>query len=178
MTVSGRTDSPPGQPAFGAVGGIRIDALDRQLIETLQENGRGSFRQIAERLRVAEGTIRARYRRLANANVLQVTAITNPLTLGFGAMAMVGVRTSGSPKDVADLFGEWQEASYVVVTFGHYELLVEVVCVNNAHLYAVIDRMRRTEGVLSVEPFIYHELTKQLYNWGARSEDGDGPNSG
>jgi Lrp/AsnC family transcriptional regulator for asnA, asnC and gidA len=161
------------EPRYGAVAGMRIDALDRQLIETLQENGRESFRQVAERLHVAEGTVRARYRRLASANVVQVTAITNPLKLGFDAMAMIGVRTAGPAKQVAEVLGEWPEASYVVVTFGHFDLLVELVCVDNAHLHDVIDRIRRVEAVTSAEAFIYYELTKQMYNWGARpAQDG------
>jgi Lrp/AsnC family transcriptional regulator for asnA, asnC and gidA len=178
-----KTDETPPQPAengpaaplrYGAIAGTRIDALDRQLIETLQENGRESFRQVAERLHVAEGTIRSRYRRLAAANVVQVTAITNPLKLGFEAMAMVGVRTAGPARQVAEVIGEWPEASYVVVTFGHFDLLVELVCLDNAHLHDVIDRIRRIEAVTTAEAFIYHELTKQMYNWGARpSEGGD-----
>src|SRR3954470_18232152 len=68
----------------GPVGrGRGIDALDRRIIEALQANGRESFRRIAGELGVSEATVRARYARLSEANVLQVVGVTNPLGLGF-----------------------------------------------------------------------------------------------
>src|SRR5204863_4736480 len=100
----------------GAVGrGRGIDPLDRRIIEALQANGRESFRRIAGELGVSEATVRARYARLSDANVLHVVGVTNPLGLGFEAMAMVGIRTAGSPEPVADEIARWREADYVGV---------------------------------------------------------------
>ena len=73
----------------------RIDAIDKGIIEALQRDGREPFRRIAVNLGVSEATIRARYRRLRDDNILQVTGVTNPLGLGFEAQAMVGIRTAG-----------------------------------------------------------------------------------
>ena len=70
-----------------------IDAVDRRIIEALQENGRESFRRIAAGLGVSEATVRARYARLCRENILQVTGVTNQLGLGFEG-AMVGIRTA------------------------------------------------------------------------------------
>ena len=84
----------------------RVDDLDRKIIEALQENGRESFRRIAARLGVSEGTIRARYARLTSEGILQVVAVTNPLGLGFD-QALVGLKTSGSPGEVADEISRW-----------------------------------------------------------------------
>jgi Lrp/AsnC family transcriptional regulator for asnA, asnC and gidA len=68
----------------GAVASARrVDDLDRQIIEALQENGRESFRRVASRLGVSEATVRSRYARLKNAGVIQVVAVTNPLGPGF-----------------------------------------------------------------------------------------------
>ena len=61
-------------------------------------------------------------------SIVQVTGVTNPLGLGFEAMAIVGVRTTGAPEEVADELEGWEEASYVVVTAGRFDLLVELVC--------------------------------------------------
>ena len=88
----------------GAVGpGRGLDAIDRQIIEALQKNGRESFRRIAAEVGVSEATVRARYGRLCDQNILQVTGVTNPLGLGFDAMAMVGIRTAGAPEPVAEI---------------------------------------------------------------------------
>src|SRR5439155_9877435 len=90
------------EPGRGAVTPARrIDALDRNIIEALQANGRESFRRIATRIGVSEATVRARYTRLAADDILQVVAVTNPLGLGF-EQALVGVKTTGAPQPIAD----------------------------------------------------------------------------
>jgi Lrp/AsnC family transcriptional regulator for asnA, asnC and gidA len=154
----------------------RLDAVDRGIIEALQRNGRASFRHIAAGLGVSEATVRARYARLCDADILQVTGVTNPLGLGFEAQAMIAIRTGGPPGAVADELASWPESEYVVVTAGHFDLLVEVLCRDRAHLLDVANRIRELEDVVSTETFLYLELWKQLYDWGARStQDDRGP---
>ena len=167
--------SPDAQPlrfprqARGAVmPALTVDDLDRAIIEALQENGRESFRRIASRLDVSEGTVRARYARLTNEGILQVVAVTNPLGLGFD-QALIGVKTSGPPSTVADEIARWPEADYVVVTAGRYDLVVEVVASDRQELLELTNRMRALESVVSTETFFYLEMWKQLYDWGTRA---------
>ena len=156
----------------GPVRGPRqIDAIDRGIIEALQANGRESFRQIARRLGVSEATVRARCTRLTADDILQVVAVTNPLGLGFEATAMVGVRTAGSPEPVATAISAWPEASYVLVTAGQFDVLVEIVCADRRELLDVTNRMRSLEGVASTETFLYLRMVKQLYDWGTHVEN-------
>jgi Lrp/AsnC family transcriptional regulator for asnA, asnC and gidA len=143
-----------------------LDHVDRGIIEALQRNGREPFRRIAASLGVSEATVRARYARLCDQSILQVTGVTNPLGLGFEAQAMVGVRTTGPPEVVADEIARWDEADYVVVTAGRFDVLVEVVCADRHGLLEVTNRIRRLPDVVSTESFLYLELWKQLYDWG------------
>ena len=116
--------------------------------------------------------MRARSCRLCEQSILQVTGVTNPLGLGFESQAMVGVRTTGPPEIVADELAHWEEADYVVVTTGRFDLLVEVVCADRRGLLDVTNRIRSLPEVVSTETFLYLELWKQLYDWGV-SVDGD-----
>jgi Lrp/AsnC family transcriptional regulator for asnA, asnC and gidA len=157
----------------GAVGPARgLDGVDQSIIEALQKNGRESFRRIAAEIGVSEATVRARYGRLCDDNILQVTGVTNPLGLGFDAMAMVGIRTAGAPEPVADEISKWDEAGYVVVTAGQYDILVELVCADRRELLDLTNRLRSLDGVVSTESFLYLALWKQLYDWGARVSEG------
>jgi Lrp/AsnC family transcriptional regulator, regulator for asnA, asnC and gidA len=149
-----------------------LDRIDERLIEALQKNGREPFRRIAADVGVSEATIRARYQRLCDDNILQVTGVTNPLGLGFDAQAMVGIRTSGAPEPVAEAIAQWDEADYVVVTAGQFDVLVEVICADRRQLLDATNRMRAIDGVVSTETFLYLELRKQLYDWGARIQNG------
>ena len=145
----------------------RIDALDQGIVEALQANGRESFRSIAARLGVSEATVRARYGRLCDDDILQVVGVTNPLGLGF-EQALIGVKTAGSPQPVADEISTWAEADYVVITAGQYDLVVELVAEDRRDLLELTDRMRALAGVVSTETFLYLDLVKQLYDWGTR----------
>jgi Lrp/AsnC family transcriptional regulator, regulator for asnA, asnC and gidA len=149
-----------------------LDRIDQRLIEALQENGREPFRRIAAEVGVSEATIRARYQRLCEDNILQVTGVTNPLGLGFDAQAMVGIRTSGPPEPAAEAIAQWDEADYVVITAGQFDVLVELICEDRRQLLDVTNRMRAIDGVVSTETFLYLELRKQLYDWGAHVQNG------
>ena len=48
----------------------------------------------------------------------------------------------------------------------------ELVCADRRQLLDVTNRMRALEGVVSTESFLYLELWKQLYDWGAHVENG------
>jgi len=150
-----------------------LDAVDRGIIEALQENGRAPFRAIAAHVGVAEATVRSRYSRLVEDGILLVTCVTNPLGLGFEAQAMIGIKTSGSPEPVADEIAGWDEASYVVVAAGRFDLLVEVVCDDRRHLLELTTRLRGVEGVVTTETFPYLSLAKQVYAWGTHLVEED-----
>jgi Lrp/AsnC family transcriptional regulator for asnA, asnC and gidA len=151
----------------------KIDALDQGIIEALQANGRESFRRIAARLGVSEATVRARYTRLSEEDILQVVAVTNPLGLGF-EQALVGVKTSGAPQPAADEIASWTEADYVVVTAGQYDIIVELVAADRRDLLDLTNRIRALDGVVSTETFLYLDMVKQLYDWGTHV-DGERP---
>jgi Lrp/AsnC family transcriptional regulator for asnA, asnC and gidA len=156
--------------ARGAAGSVveaaRLDELDRGIMEALQANGRESFRRIAVELGVSEATVRARYARLTRNGILQVVGVTNPLELGF-ELALVGVATSGPPEDVAHEIAGWPEAAYVVVVAGRFDVLVELVVSHRREVLDLTNRMRTLADVVSTETFLYIELWKQLYDWGA-----------
>ena len=71
------------------------------------------------------------------------------------------------PADYAD------EADYVVVTAGRFDVLVEVVCADRHGLLDVTNRIRQLPGVVSTESFMYLELWKQLYDWGTGPDGHD-----
>ena len=55
-----------------------------------------------------------------------------------------------------------------MVTAGQFDILVELVCTDRRHLLDLTNRIRTLQGVVSTESFLYLELWKQLYDWGAR----------
>jgi len=71
--------------------------------------------------------------------------------------------------EVAEAVAAFPEVSYVVVTAGSYDILIEVVCEDNdALLRFLADRLRRVDGVRETETFVYLRMVKQTYAWGTR----------
>lgn len=153
-----------GEAGLGPVAGAQLDDLDHRLIAALRANGRAPLRPLASELGVSEATLRNRYARLVEANVLQVTAVTNPMALGYDAVAMLGLSVTGPPEPIADELSGWEEAVYVVVVAGRFDLLVEIVARDRRDLLALMNRVRSLDGVTGSETFLYLDLRK--YDFG------------
>ena len=147
---------------------VKLDPVNRRIIEILQREGRCPFTVIARELGLSEAAVRARVRRLTEAGVVDVVAVTNPLMLGFEVMALVGVQANSDIQAVARVVSDWPETSYIVITSGSYDLLVEVVCEHNRHLLETVQRLREIDGVKSTETFMYLDMVKMTYAWGTR----------
>jgi Lrp/AsnC family transcriptional regulator for asnA, asnC and gidA len=148
---------------------VVLDDISKAIIEQLQENGRRTYAAIGEAVGLSEAAVRQRVQRMTDAGVMQIVAVTDPLTVGFDRQAMIGVRASGDVRDLADALGELPEVDYVVITAGSFDLILEVVCEDDAHLLDVLNgHIRVLPGVQSTETFVYLQLRKQTYTWGTR----------
>ncbi len=143
--------------------------MSRRLVEELQRDGRRSYAALAEVVGLSEAAVRQRVRRLLEDNVMQIVAVTDPLTVGFTRQALVGIRADGNLREIADKLAGLPELEYVVVCAGSFDILVELVCEDDEHLLRVLDdSVRSIEGVREAETFVYLRLVKQTYAWGTR----------
>ncbi|RCH64706.1 Lrp/AsnC family transcriptional regulator [Streptomyces sp. SDr-06] len=149
--------------------GTSIDAVSLAIIEQLQEDGRRPYAAIGKAVGLSEAAVRQRVQKLLDQGVMQIVAVTDPLTVGFRRQAMVGIRVEGDLDPVAEALTAMAECEYVVMTAGSFDLMVEVVCEDDDHLLEVINkRIRALPGVRSTESFVYLKLKKQTYMWGTR----------
>jgi Lrp/AsnC family transcriptional regulator for asnA, asnC and gidA len=148
--------------------GVVLDDVSRAIIEQLQQDGRRPYARIAEAVGLSEAAVRQRVQRLLDAGVVQIVGVTDPMQVGFARQAMVGIRTRGDTRKVADAFATFDEVDYVVVTAGSFDVLVEIVCEDDDRLLETVSRLRDVEGVESTETFVYLGLRKQTYTWGTR----------
>src|SRR5947208_11553279 len=121
-----RVDSPTAPTPDEAA--VLLDTTNKAIIEQLQADGRRAYATIAKAVGLSEAAVRQRVNRLLDSGVMQVVAVTDPLTLGFKRQAMVGIRTEGDIRAVADKLVELSEIDYVVLTAGSFDILVELVC--------------------------------------------------
>jgi Lrp/AsnC family transcriptional regulator for asnA, asnC and gidA len=146
-----------------------LDDLNKRIIELLQRDGRMSYASMAKIVGLSEAAVRQRVQRLLDASVMQIVAVTDPLTLGFARQVMVGLKVEGDMRPIAKALSEIPEVDYVVICAGTYDLLAELVCTDDDHLLTLLnDRIRAIPGVAATETFVYLKLAKQTYAWGTR----------
>jgi Lrp/AsnC family transcriptional regulator for asnA, asnC and gidA len=157
------------KPAPARDGQLPLDDYAKAIIEELQSDGRRSYAAIAKAVGLSEAAVRQRIARLVDGGVMQIVAVTDPLTVGFRRQAMIGIRADGDLRDVAERLSALVEVDYVVITAGSFDILVEVVAEDDEHLLRLLNESIRTvEGVRDTEAFIYLRLAKQTYTWGTR----------
>ena len=122
-----------------------LDEMSKQIIEHLQEDGRQSYATIGRAVGLSEAAVRQRVGRLIDGGLMQIVAVTDPLQVGFRRQAMIGLTVDGDMGPVGDALAEIPEVDYVVTTAGSFDLLVEVVCEDDAHLLSLL-----TERILSL----------------------------
>ena len=146
-----------------------LDSVAKGIIEQLQQDGRRSYASIAKVVGLSEAAVRQRVQRLLDTGVVQIVAVTNPLQVGFERQALIGINIQGDVTAVADALAEIPEVDYVVITAGSFDLIAEVVCEDDDHLFDLLSsRIRIIDGVTGTETFVYLKLRKQHYNWGTR----------
>jgi Lrp/AsnC family transcriptional regulator for asnA, asnC and gidA len=155
-------------PRGGPAASIVLDDISKRIIEQLQVDGRQSYAAIGKAVGLSEAAVRQRVQRLQEAGVMQIVAVTDPLTLGFRRQAMIGLKSDGDLEKVADDLASMEEIDYVVITAGSFDLLLEVVCEDDDHLLEILGRVRAVPSVTSTETLVYLKLRKQTYSWGTR----------
>ena len=145
-----------------------LDDVDRAIITELQVDGRMSYTALAPRVGLSQAAVRQRVTKLIDRGVMQVVAVTDPLSLGMTTQAMVGITVSGDVRTVAAAVSACPEAEYVLITAGRYDVLAEVLCEDNESLLSLVnDRLRSIDGGASTEVFSVLKTEKMTFSWGA-----------
>ena len=160
---------------------IELDTHDRALITVLQQDGRIPFVELARRVGLSEKTVRSRVTALLDSDVIRIVALTSPRSLGFNAIAMVGLTTDPAvpATDVARDIAAISGVDYVVVTTGRYSVIVEVITTDRDALRDVIEkRIGATPGVRSMEIFPGFSLFYQKARFLSGGSDDAGVRTG
>lgn len=156
---------------------LELDEIDAAILQRLNANGRAPFLAIGRDLGLPEAKVRRRVGRMRARGAVQIMAITNPMSLGFDVVALIGITVQPGSRaiDVADRLSAVAAVSYVAVCTGGFDLFVEAVCRGTDDFLRVMDdELRATPGVASLEPFLYLGLRYRRVSPLAAADDTGG----
>jgi Lrp/AsnC family transcriptional regulator of lysine biosynthesis len=127
-----------------------MDNINNTIIESLREDARTPFLQIAKSLNVSEGTIRKRVKDLvANEDIQKFTIETKK-----DSSSIVGVETETKTqtKNIVEKIRSLGIKTIYEVT-GRFDIICNVPHLDGEQTNEILDRIRAIDGVLHTETF-------------------------
>ena len=122
---------------------VKIDSIDKTILNMLQENARTAFKRIAEKIGVSEATVFVRVRKLREKGIIKrFTALVSPELLGKNLTAFVLINTD--PKRLEDVLTTLSQMDDVYEAYdvtGTYYAIVKIRTENREKLAEIIDQI-------------------------------------
>lgn len=134
-----------------------LDDIDRSILRELKADGRASFRVIADKLDIADGTVRSRVHRMTELGILKVSALINPFYFENSILAHIGMQLeSRTHHETMKKIAELQGVVSVCNAAGEYDLVVEVFLHSRDELnHFLFGLLPQIEGIKSTHTFVY-----------------------
>lgn len=137
---------------------MTMDDLNKGILRELQD-GRKSYKVIAEELDVTENTIRSRVRRMEESGVLEISGHVDADKMDDMQIIMIGIRTSSM-----DYIAKGEEISRlpgvisVAVVTGRFDLIVTVELANDKQMLKFLkDQLSSVDSIEAIETFVIYK---------------------
>ncbi len=127
----------------------KIDDLDLKIIKSLQKDGRASFRDIAEKMGVSEGTVYNRVNKLMESKVIKrFMPEIDYSKLGYDMTVLIGVITEGGKlPDIERRITESPNVNAVYDVTGEYDAIIVAQFKTREDLNDFVKKLMAMEGV-------------------------------
>ena len=147
--------------------GYNLDPVDKEIIYMLMDNAKTSLAHISKNVGISTTAVHQRIKKLEQAGVIENSiSFLNPKTIGYKVVSYIGVFLD-QPSYYSDAIKALKEVNEVVeahYTTGNYTIFLKVLCKDNDHLMAILNKLQKLKGVTRTETFISLEqsINRQL----------------
>jgi len=125
-----------------------IDHLDEKIIEILKKDSRRPFVDIANQLKVSEGTIRSRVRKLIDDGNIQSFTIKTS-SKNVKAIIEIKINVNINTSDVSTSIAKFDGVSEVYEVTGEEDVVAIIDVTSSPQLNEIIEKIRHFENVQS-----------------------------
>jgi Lrp/AsnC family transcriptional regulator for asnA, asnC and gidA len=143
-----------------------LDKTDQEIIQELQKDGRQSYRRIARKLHVTEGTVRVRVRNLVGRNIIKITAMIDPDKLGYHFACIMGLEVKLADLErVAVKLTQNPNVYYLADIAGHFDLMAILFFHTTQELANFVQKIiSEMPEVTRTETFVNMNIRKKPWN--------------
>ena len=142
-----------------------LDKTELQIIYLMQDDARMSFVRMAEIIGVTEGTVRRKVNKLIEDGIIKPTLTVNPYAIEYNAPALIGVRAEQRKSvKLAEKISKMQEVTFVALTTGPYEIMIQIATQTNKDLTDFLLRLSDFEGIKGTNTFLILRIYKQTWH--------------
>jgi DNA-binding Lrp family transcriptional regulator len=144
------TDQPPETAAEAhQCAPSHLDEVDHRIVELMREDGRASFRTVADAIGLNESTVRRRFETLRGRGCLQVTTLVPAAAMGFESEVVLNITVAPAfLETVARTLAGYRGVRYVAAMLSHNTLMCELIMPTTEDLFAfTTNTLGRLEGV-------------------------------
>ncbi len=136
---------------------IRLDEVDRQILDVLIDNTRTPFTDIAKKLLISAGTVHVRVKKMEDAGIIKGSSLTLEYKkLGYTFIAYIGIFLETTQK-TKFVLQELESIPYVTVahiTTGKFNIFCKIRAKSTDHAKDIIFSIDDIEGVSRTETMI------------------------
>lgn len=145
-----------------------LDQTDLDIVAELSEDGRCSFREIARKIGVSEGTVRMRVGRMQESGYIRILAVGSPAALGIACNAMVLIKVK--PQSIAaaaELLSQRHHVRFVGITLGSTDIAIQTLHNSFQELYRFVSEelLEIVPDLISTETLQIARVLKSDWNW-------------
>lgn len=146
---------------------IKLDHIDKAIIEMLNRDARLPSTQIAEELGVASRTVHHRLQRLIDQQVIRPVAVVNPATFGFSlAVDIFCEIEAGYQEQAIDAILKMPEISYIAYSTGDQDLSLQALFRSSEDMHSFITHeLHKVPGMRRTRTVLLPRILKDTYQW-------------
>ncbi len=149
--------------------GLDLDERDKEILNTLQENYKVSYKEISEKVDLAASTIHTRVQNMLNKGIImKVDTLVDPFKVGYDTIAIVNLAIEPFKlEEISKKLSLFDEIQFVATTAGEYNLILKVIAKSEKELWRFLNEAVLTlKGIkpqINVSSFIdIYKMTEKI----------------
>lgn len=147
----------------GKVEKMELDAIDRKLLNLLQEDSKVPYAKLAKRLGISSSGVHKRVKRLVDEGAIKrFVAVIDSQISGKKLKAFIGISTSpGTCREVIAQLSKRPEVLEIYEVAGEHDLFVKIITDDTLKLNEILHEMDSIPGVSSSRTLIVLKTEKE-----------------